>query len=64
MVATAKGARFLRRDLSKGGEPPAWLNDHPDDERRILHMQDIIDGMHASFPAERPMPRGAGWTGG
>jgi predicted Zn-dependent protease len=46
----------LLRDLNKGGEPPQWLSDHPDDKNRIKHMQEIIDGMHAQFPAQRNLP--------
>jgi predicted Zn-dependent protease len=46
----------LLRDLDKGGSPPQWLSDHPDDKNRIKHMQQIIDDMHATFTPQRTLP--------
>ena len=48
----------LLRDLSKGENPPAWLNDHPDDKKRIDHMDEIIAGMKQSFVPKRPIGAG------
>ena len=47
----------LLAQLSKSGSMPAFLSDHPADASRIKHMEDIIAGMHLSFPPMRPLPR-------
>jgi len=46
----------LLAQLSKSGSMPAFLSDHPADSSRIKHMQDIIAGMHQTFPAMKPLP--------
>jgi len=46
----------LLRTLSKGGSPPAFLSDHPDDKGRIQHMQDLIAQMPQNFPEMRTLP--------
>jgi predicted Zn-dependent protease len=43
----------MLKDLSKGSEPPEWLNDHPDDGKRVKHMQDLIGAMKQAFPGQR-----------
>jgi len=43
----------MLQDLSKGEEPPEWMNDHPDDGKRVKHMQALIGAMKLSFPAQR-----------
>lgn len=42
----------LLRSLSKGGSPPAFLSDHPDDSSRIRHIQDKINASNRDFPAQ------------
>ena len=46
----------LLAQLSKSGSMPAFLSDHPADASRIKHMEDIIVGMHESFPSQRVLP--------
>jgi predicted Zn-dependent protease len=45
----------MLKNLTKGDDSPEWMNDHPDDGKRVKHMQDLMAALHQSFPAERPL---------
>lgn len=50
----------MLRDSSKGGRPPEFLSDHPDDNNRIKRITERMNGLHRTFPAQRPVSWGAG----
>jgi beta-barrel assembly-enhancing protease len=45
----------MLRDQSKSGKSPEWLSDHPDDNRRIDHIRDLIRNGNKEYPASRPI---------
>ncbi len=50
----------MLRDTAKGGRPPEFLSDHPDDKQRIKHIDERAKAMNRTFPAQRPLPWATG----
>lgn len=41
---------------SGGGKPPEFLSTHPNDKNRVKHLQERIDKLGRTFPAQKPLP--------
>jgi predicted Zn-dependent protease len=48
----------MLRDQSKSGKSPEFLSDHPDDNRRIEHIRDLIRNSKQEYPPSRPIDLG------
>ena len=41
---------------SGGGKPPEFLSTHPNDKNRVKHLDERIQKLNRTFPAQRPLP--------
>ena len=45
---------MMRKEI-KDGQPPEFMNDHPDDKNRIKRIEDKIDASGKTYPAQIPV---------
>jgi predicted Zn-dependent protease len=45
----------MLKSQEKGEQSPEWMNDHPDDGKRVQHMLDRMAALKQGFPAQRPL---------